>query len=302
MKIVRPVPITDANLSSSNVAENDYPAWSNTTAYSLGERAIRTATHEIYESLVAGSGTNTGHTPETSPDQWLDVGATNKWKMFDEARGSLTTTTNQIQVVLTPGAVDCLALLDVIGDHATVTMVVGGVTIYTRTIKTAIGGTSIDNWFSYFFEPIGTRTALIFDDLPLYAGGTITVTIAGATSSAPVACGTLLTGRMFTIGTTLTEPSIGITDFSKKVTDDYGVTTIVERPFADKTSLRVAIDSARTDAIKAALAAVRAIPTLYLADNDFASLVTYGWFNSFSIDLQGKTGTSFASLEIAGLI
>jgi hypothetical protein len=53
MKLIEPIPITDAVLSSSNVAETDYPAWSAATAYALGNRVILTALHKIYEAVKA---------------------------------------------------------------------------------------------------------------------------------------------------------------------------------------------------------------------------------------------------------
>lgn len=53
MKIIRPITITDAILTSSNVAENDYAAYNAGTTYVGGDRCIVTTTnvHKIYESL-----------------------------------------------------------------------------------------------------------------------------------------------------------------------------------------------------------------------------------------------------------
>ena len=118
-----------------------------------------------------------------------------------------------------------------------------------------------------------------------------------------VSCGTLLAGRMFDVGTTLVGPGIGIVDYSKKTTNDFGVTTLVERPFSDRTTLRAKVESKRVDVIKATLAAIRAIPTLFIGDPDVDSLIIYGWAKSFDIDLQLKTGLNAdVSFELENLI
>jgi hypothetical protein len=55
MNLIEPIVINDAVLSSSNVPETDYPAWSATSAYALGDRVIVAALHKIYEAVKATS-------------------------------------------------------------------------------------------------------------------------------------------------------------------------------------------------------------------------------------------------------
>jgi hypothetical protein len=47
MKVIRPITINDAALASSNVAENDYAAYSAGTTYNLGDRAIYVGSNNI---------------------------------------------------------------------------------------------------------------------------------------------------------------------------------------------------------------------------------------------------------------
>jgi hypothetical protein len=53
MKIIRPMAITDTKFTASNVAENDYTAWSAATTYVAGDHCIVTTTdiHKIYLCL-----------------------------------------------------------------------------------------------------------------------------------------------------------------------------------------------------------------------------------------------------------
>lgn len=129
MKLIRPIEITDAMLSSSTVAENDHPAWNAGTAYVTGNRVILASTHRRYEALAASTGVN----PASDPTKWLDLGPTNRWAMFDARVGTASTRTASLQAVLAPGAVDAVALIDTDAEGATVTLTVDGTVTYTRS-------------------------------------------------------------------------------------------------------------------------------------------------------------------------
>src|SRR3546814_20790905 len=97
-------------LLSSSVVENDDSEWSAATNYSAGSRVIKAATHRIYESLIAD---NAGNDPAgAGASSWIDIAPTNRWAMFDQALGSVTTDTRVIPVTIAPAAdIDAVALL-----------------------------------------------------------------------------------------------------------------------------------------------------------------------------------------------
>lgn len=78
MKIIRPIALTDAMLTASNVPETDYAAWSIGSPFLAGEHCIVVSTHKIYEALVNVTG---GSSPEVdvlaAVPKWLEIGATN---------------------------------------------------------------------------------------------------------------------------------------------------------------------------------------------------------------------------------
>ena len=177
MKIIRPITVIDAVLASSNVLESDYPAYSPVTPYALGDRVIVVSTdvHRIYESLQAE---NTGHVPATEDTWWLEVGATNRWKMFDGSVTSQTSNADSIATVfLVTGRADSVALLNCSAASARITMtdLVDGV-VYDKTYS-MISGSGIADWFNYFFEPIERIADLAITDLPPYANSSISVTL-----------------------------------------------------------------------------------------------------------------------------
>jgi len=298
MKLIRPTTITDTALSASSVPETDYAAWSSAVTYAAGARVILTSTHRRYESL---SGSNLNKNPATNPDAWVDVGPTNRWAMFDDRVGTATTATGSFEATVAPGSIDALAVVDTDAELITVEMKVGPTTIYNRTQSTNVGGVAITDWFLYFFEPIGRKTAVTFLDLPVFPLGVVKVTFTGPNPAGPVSAGTLIVGRQLSIGATEVSPQIGINDFSRKVTDDYGVTSVVERAWSKRMTLRVLLDTGAVDGVQRSLAAVRAIPVLWIGEEGYDSLTVYGFYKSFTIDIAYAV-QSYCSLEIEGLI
>lgn len=298
MKFLLPTPVTDAILTSSSLPESDYAAWASSGTYTTAQRVIRG--HLIWEAARAVAA-NVDPLLDDDASDWIKIGATNLWRAFDQAVGSISTGTGTITYTLTPGRLDALAVLDVTAKQVRVVMTVAGTEVYNEVQVTASGGHAIDNWYDWFFAPIGIRKRLLFDDLPSYRNGVVTVTIEGAASGSAVSVGTLLIGRMFDIGTTLTEPELSITDLSKKDRDQFGVITFVSRAYYRTRSYQVAIESSRTDAIEEAVAAVRATPTLWIGEQGLDALLTYG-IASMRVTLKRLTGVSYARVEVEELV
>lgn len=113
MKLIRPFTVTAANLTSNVAEDGTYPEYAVSATYALGAIVIETvgptASHHAYESLVAG---NVGN-PLTNAAKWLDLGATNRFAMFDQSNGSATTNATSIDAsIAVTGRADGLALLN----------------------------------------------------------------------------------------------------------------------------------------------------------------------------------------------
>ena len=277
MKVIRPAPVTGGALVSSNVAETDHPAWSAATAYVTGARVIHVGTHRVYESAVDG---NLGNDPSSGAVQWLDVGPTNRWAMFAAAAGPRTVRAGGIDVrIALPSAADAVGLVDIEAESVRLRVFDGAAAIYDRTLATA-----------------GTTVATFFD-IPALVGRQIAVT---ATGAGQVAIGKLIAGAAIDLGETASAPSIAITDYSRRQTDDFGVTTVVERPWAKRISVKMRLDATMVDAVQRNLAEIRAAPVLWAGADGFDALTLYGTYKDFSVDVQMGT-TSFCTLTIEGL-
>lgn len=297
MKVLKPTVLTDAMLVSSTVTEDDHAAYSAGTTYAEGVRVIRTSTHRIYESLQSS---NIGNTPETSPLWWVDVAPTNRWAMFDGEINTKTSATTSIEIEIQPGLVTGLALLEL--DNAT------SVTVEMRdgddqvvfSQSTDLDGSLVNDWYTYFFEPFSLRTDFVITNLPAYGEGVITVTISG---SGTVSCGYCLIGETINLGTTGYGAQSGIIDYSKKDTDEFGVTTFVRRHYSRRMSAPITMPNGRLPYLHRTIAGLRATPCLWVGSEEesFSPLIVYGYYRDFAVEITYPT-ESLCTLEIEGLI
>lgn len=297
MKVLKPTGVTDAVLVSSTLAESDAPAWSGATTYTTGQVVI--AGHRVWESLQSS---NLNHNPVTDtsdPPYWLDVGPTNRWAMFDQVVNTRSSGAAPIVVELQPGIINAIGLIELQGTSARVQMHDGATQVYDQT--RSLDGTPILDWYDYFFEPYDVASEVLFEGLPQYLTGIVTVTIAG---TGTVACGGLIAGNAYSLGGVEYGATAGITDYSRKETNAFGVTTLVRRSYSRRSSQRLRLPKAQVRRVAALLADLRATPCLWIGVEDdtdsYAPLVVFGWYRDWQIEVA-YARESLCSLEIEGM-
>lgn len=287
MNVIPPIDITTALLTSSTAAEPGpgETAWNAATNYSVGQRAIRTGTHRVYQALLAGVDAGV---PESTPTRWLDVGPTNRFAMFDLERNSATVVTSPLTVVITPGQrVNAIALIGVVAQSVTITMTVGASTVYTYTEDLTTRSTL--GLYDYFFGTFGTSPTVIRFDLPPYTGGVITVTLTSASGN--VQCGALALGTAVYLGKVQANPRSDALNFSRIERDDFGNTTLVPRRSVPKTNQVLLTDKSRIDKLGELRKALNAVPAVWsglddkTTDGYFESLLVLGIYKQFAFDL-----------------
>jgi hypothetical protein len=296
MKLVRPFDVTDAVLLSSNVTETE-TQWSAAVTYAAADivRGTGDNQHKLYLSL-AGSNLNNVVTDTT---KWQEIGASNRWEMFDSSPQSQTSYADVISVTLgITGLVDTLALQNVDAETArvVVTDAVEGV-VYDQTFS-MVSDSGITDWWAYFFEPIERVADLTVSDLPPYADATINVSLTD--TGATVGCGVCLPGLSRSLGGTQWGGSVGIQDYSVKSTDDYGVATIVQRAYAKRGSFTCWVTSGQVDQVASLLAQYRATAILLIADDGYESSAIYGFIKDFNVEISYED-VSLCSIEFEGL-
>lgn len=297
MRFIRPIEVTPAKLVNSNVAENDYPEWTAGTNI-IGTRKIIAAQHKVYEVLAA----TTSDSPLTGlvadPPTWMEIGYTNRWRMFDEVVGTATSNPGTVTVTIKPGSVvNSLALFNVQGQSVTVTVndPVDGV-VYSKTVS--LIDASVDNWYDWFFADIDARNSLVMLDMPAYGTASVTVTV---TSSSTAAVGALVLGKLVPIGITTYSAKVGIDDYSRKERDRFGNLRVVPGAFSDTGDFPVVVATDQVAKIKKLLTDIRAKPVVWIGEESYEATIIYGFFKSFDLIYSGPDASD-CQLSIEGLI
>jgi len=302
MNLIRPIEITDSNLTSTNVPETDYAEYAPTTTYVEGDTIIVIGTvHKVYESLQAA---NTGNYPPdntsgTTP-YWLEIGATNAWKMFDTQVSTPTTQAESIAVEVTVGKViNSIVLLELSAGLVEITLTdpTDGI-VYNETVVMA-SDSGIKDWYSYFYEPIIRDSDLVKMDIPAYPSAVVKVELFDPGGDAQ--CGMMVVGNFKRLGKTKWQPQISIIDYSRKETDIFGNPTLVVRKAAKLLSADIFMETSYANEVRRVLTEYRATPAVWVGHEDFSSTIIYGFYRSFSLVLSNLS-VSDCTLEIEGLI
>lgn len=293
MNVVKPISITSSNLTASNVPETDYQTWTVGTTYALDAYVIYQ--NKIYKSMQAS---NTGRDPILSVGWWSYVSATNRYKMFDLYNSTKTTnpTTITFSVSLS-SIVTHVAFLGVVADTIRVKMTdaIEGV-VFDNTYS-MVSKSNVLNIYDYFFSDIINKTTLIVDGFHSYSVTTLEITI---TATGTAECATCIIGKATTLGGTLSGLGVGIVDYSRKIADDFGGYTIVERAFSKRGSFNILADSSSTDYLFDFLSSIRAQPSLFIGSDRYANTIIFGFFKDFTINLQNSEKSDI-TIEIEGL-
>lgn len=297
MQMIRPITIDQTNITS-NVALDDGTEYSTVSSYALGDVVIDTAsaepTYHAFESLVAS---NVGNAL-TDASKWLDLGSVNRLAMFDQVNGTVTENASEIDVTVAATTVcNGLALFNLDAQSVQVTVSNGSGTLYDETysLRSTFG---ITDWYAWFTQEASYKTNLILTDLPPNSGTNIQVQITG---TGDVSCGTMVLGKLRSLGTgPFYGARGGITDYSRKTTDDFGNTSLTPRAFAKRHTFRSQVPNGDVDAVFDLLAEYRATPVVWIGHTDFNMTSIYGWARDWGIEIA-YVNHSILALEIEGL-
>lgn len=228
--------------------------------------------------------------------------------MFDAYLNTETVNTTSIEFKLNVFKADIVSLFAVSGSAS---IEIGlwnpseTVELWTQTINMTNGSPliqSITNWFEYFFGEYSQADTATAEIGVVIFSGVLVIKIIGATG-ATVSCGHVVVGRKYDIGTTLYGTKAGIIDFSKKTTNDDGLTTLTQGYSAKQNTLSLTVQNSKVDAVYRLLTSLRGIPTVWIGNNpgeSFDAMIVFGIFKDFSIVFKG-VNRSGCDIEIEGL-
>jgi hypothetical protein len=229
-RIVTPQTLT---IDSTNVAASSYPAYSAGTTYALGANVSAVGTdgwtHE-YESLQAS---NLGNAL-TDTAYWLDLGTSNRHRMFNGFNNSRTIADSgeDIEVTVTPdGRARYLYLIGLRN--------VAEVTVEEEVDSTVESTTVIDMLRSR--NPVGPYAWLTdIEGIDRYYARSVAIPLPGqyfepqlnitlSSSAALAECGQVIVGVGFPLGETEWDVEPSLRDYSTFEKDGFGVTQYVPR-------------------------------------------------------------------------
>lgn len=297
MRVIKSVVTTDTILTSSNIPENEYPAWVSGTSYTALGKVIYQ--HKIYQRIVTGAGTTP---PDLDQVNWLDDGYTNRYRMFDNTLSSVSSKMGGIELMLTPNQiVNGIALLNVNASTVRVVMndPVEGV-VYDKT-KELRSSSNVNDYFSYFFAPLLSENleTAIFLDLPSKPTATITVYVSSGLGLAEV--GEVVYGVQSIVGRTNYGTAIGITSYSRKDTDEFGKVTVVKRKNSKYADYDIDIDNNNLAIVQRLFSEIDSVPCVFIGNPDMEELVVYGFYKEFKATISFPT-VSKCTLRVEGLI
>jgi len=303
VSIMVPVEVNDTTLTSTTVAETDYSQWLIGTTYALADMVIDTTTHRIYESAQAS---NTGNDPTDVANRtgeapwWIDVSATNAWKMFDGQSASATVEALTLTIVVKPGFASSIYMGGLIGDSATVVMTSspGGTEVYNETIQ--LENSLPGDYYEYFFSPFTQQPDLVVNDLPPYLNGEVTITL--TISAGYVECGMFRIGDLRPIGLTSYNSEVIPKTYSYIDIDEFGNNKIVPRNKAKDMRIPVVVEIAASDSVVDLMTSVLDVPSVVVGTtlDDHAALRGFGLVSGSMKYL--KPGLNSLSLQVKGLI
>jgi hypothetical protein len=276
---------TDGTITATWVAGNYRGVWAPGT-YSINAIVFIAADHRLYQSLQNANTTTPGAVGNET--WWLDMGSTERWRTFDASVGSQAEFHDLITYEIDPGPIDSVAILNLEANSVTVTMTdVGGAgspVIWTEA--TLIDGLFVSDIVKMDF-PLTYNTPHLVIEIE-YTGGTAKV-------------GEIVVGQKESIGISKSNPSVSIIDYSVKEVDAFGNYTVLERAYSKRLSCETYVLNIELDAVYNVLADTRALPAVWVGSEDYASMIVYGFYKDFSIEIA-YLKYSICTLEIEGLV
>lgn len=230
---------------------------------------------------------------------WVLVGATNRWKMFDNINNTYTEQAESIEVVLTPLSVaQGLFLGGVEAASVRVQVMDGATSLYDVTLpmtRNTIGS----SYYNWIFERIVRRDSEVLLDLPPVYDAQVKITISNPGATAR--CAMCALGATEELGFTQYGVARDIKDFSTEMFGVDGTSTTTLRGYSKGMSLDVKVDNADFDNLVSRLEQYRQRAVVWIADSGFKQTFVYGKYGSFKTVIEDIV-YSRCSLTINGKI
>ena len=288
------------------------------TLYDLGAEVKVSAENNLYKCLTKD--TTEVPTGNKTTENWLFLGKTNPYKMFDEKyksrtikeSGNLVVTIKMKEGGGFSKASDSIALLNVSASKIRIVGVREGETIYDEEFDMGV----LDLFspcmiLNCNFGQIAYKKNLILTPLKDKDGLIVygcriteyTITFVPIDDETPAACGVCILGKMQYFGKTLMNPKKSLVNYDVKDTNEYGDTAVVERGFSNNYNFSFVGKNDIMQVADETLTELRSTPLIYVVTDEqiLASVFSgYGMISILDITQQGACDM-LMTLEVGSL-
>mgnify|MGYP000656228077 CR=1 FL=1 len=288
------------------------------TLYDLGAEVKVSAENNLYKCLTKD--TTEIPTGNKTTENWLFLGKTNPYKMFDEKYKSRTVKESGNLVVtikMKPDGgfskvSDGIALLNVSASKIRIVGVREGETICDEEFDMGVLDLfSPCKILNCNFGQIVYKKNLILTPLKDKDGLIVygcriteyTITFEPIDDETPAACGVCILGKMQYFGKTLMNPKKSLVNYDVKDTNEYGDTAVVERGFSNNYNFSFVGKNDIMQVADETLTELRSTPLIYIVTDDqiLASVFSgYGMISILDITQQGACDM-LMTLEVGSL-
>lgn len=301
MKILFPQEFT---LTSSNIADSSYATWDNTTAYAVGDTSYIPSNYGEYKCLVANTGkdplTHTYNVTSNPNGEWLFLGTTNKYRMFDKYLTTQSARTENIIVQMIAyeaqgvflGNLDATSIKIEVVDNDTVEII--------ETLEQPLIRDVID-WFDYYFgDWIDNRkTQLVYERTT--ATRNVSFIIGIYNGGLEAKCGVFCCGKIKEVGITKWGVNIGALDYSTTIVDtSTGDTSLFEGNYAPTLDVDIFTYTSNAMALNKILNDARGKGVVFMPGYS-DDMAVYGYKQKHSTVMSGAKQTIITA-NIIGLI
>lgn len=307
--MAKAIPPNVLDLIQCSVQETDDAdgvVWALSATYTKGQKVRHK--HQSYESTVDS---NKGNEPSKitssgTENVWMPLGATVPYRLIDEFVESQTSGADGESLTFTVpfNRATAFGLLNLEGFTLTVEIEDDDEGLMFSETYNLIKDISDFSLWQYNYLPIENVDAIVKTGIPIVISGQMRVTITSGGDGSFARCGMVVVGRDVDLGGTLYGAQVGVLDFSRKETNDFGQTTLVKRSYASTASVDLYHHPDKADYVASTLKKLRAQNVLWVLDNQdarFSSLTIYGWLEDWRSVFEGPNEQQLA-LDIQGVI
>lgn len=298
MIVVPPFPIAPSHLTACNVPEISAGevVWGGGTTYAVGDTVLYE--RKKYECIAVHS---SALAPPLDSTNWLKIGASNKWEMFDLERNTKTVFSNEITFTLRPGKrINSIFLGGLLATTVNIRQTIGGVDVFNKTYD--LGARKTPGWYQYFFGGFPINQANILEtQLSPNTGAEIHVTITRTASEVNV--GAVIIGTSRDIGIAAYGAKLSATNHSKFERNEFGTAELVKRRTVPRANFELSVEAINVREIELLKQELNSVVAVWSGVNNenehyyFEPTLLVGVYKSWDAVLAYPTLTKY-SLEV----